>query len=192
MKKSLLFLFGFLVLVSCNSDKSQIENYLQNNYPDREIEIVGDVSSDSAFCPKTHLEEVGLELDNYKLQLDRLLAINPDSALKLARVLQNRFTSKDAFINLAYPKGKNNSKALIVKCNEDGKNRMITFYKDKTDEFIDFSSLDADEMVDSLLVSFEMLIDGINIIVNDKELNGVQTASAPKNEEASAEVSEEN
>ncbi|MBR6264243.1 MAG: hypothetical protein IKR05_13645 [Prevotella sp.] len=168
-----------------------IEKYLQNNYPDREIELVGDINVDSAFCPRTQLEDAALEIDNYKIQLDRLLAQNPDSALRLAKDLQKKFADNSAFINLAYPKGKNNAKALMVKCNEEGKGRVITFFKGKDDENIEFSSLDVDELVDSLIVSFDMLKDGIKIIVSDKELNGGQTKEEETKDEAPAESADD-
>ncbi len=186
MKKSFLFFCVAIILTACDSDKSLIEKYLQNNYPDREIELVGDINVDSAFCPRTQLEDAALEIDNYKIQLDRLLAQNPDSALRLAKDLQKKFADNSAFINLAYPKGKNNAKALMVKCNEEGKGRVITFFKGKDDEDIEFSSLDVDELVDSLIVSFDMLKDGIKIIVSDKELNGGQAKEEETRDEASS------
>lgn len=191
MKKSFLFFCVAIILTACDSDKSLIEKYLQNNYPDREIELVGDINVDSAFCPRTQLEDAALEIDNYKIQLDRLLAQNPDSALRLAKDLQKKFADNSAFINLAYPKGKNNAKALMVKCNEEGKGRVITFFKGKDDENIEFSSLDVDELVDSLIVSFDMLKDGIKIIVSDKELNGGQTKEEETKDEAPAESADD-
>jgi hypothetical protein len=187
MRKSFLFLCLGFILIACNSDKGLVKKYLQNNYPDKEIEIVGDITVDSAFCPRVQLEEVGLEIDSYKAQLDRLLAQNPDSALILAKVLQNRFFDKDAFIKLAYPKGKKNCMAYMVKCKEDGKKRIITFFKSNTDDSIEFSSLDVDDVVDNLLESFEMLKDGISIIVNDKELNGGQKEQKETQAEDSVE-----
>ena len=191
MKKSFLFFCVVILLTACDSDKSLIEKYLQNNYPDREIELVGDISVDSAFCPRAQLEDAALEIDNYKIQLDRLLAQDPDSALRLARDLQKKFSDNSAFINLAYPKGKNNAMALMVKCNEEGKGRVVTFFKDKKDEDIEFSSLDVDEMVDSLIVSFDMLKDGIRIIVSDKELNGGQTKEQEIKDETPSEAADD-
>ena len=79
----------------------------------------------------------------------------------------------------------------MVKCNEEGKGRVITFFKGKDDENIEFSSLDVDELVDSLIVSFDMLKDGIKIIVSDKELNGGQTKEQETRDEAPAESADD-
>ena len=79
----------------------------------------------------------------------------------------------------------------MVKCNEEGKDRVVTFFKDKKNEDIEFSSLDADEMVDSLIVSFDMLKDGIKIIVSDKELNGGQAKEEETKDEAPAESADD-
>ena len=122
MKKFFGFLMLSLVLISCNAEKKQISEYLENNYSDREIEVVGDIVADSAF--------------------------------KMARTLKAKYAGKNWFASIAYPKGKNNRMALMAKCKDDGQERVITFFKNTSHDVIEFSSLDVDEVIDSLLEDY--------------------------------------
>ena len=53
----------------------------------------------------------------------------------------------------------------MVKCNVDGKERMVSFFKGVNDENIEMTSLDLDDTVDSLMVSYGQLINGIKVIL---------------------------
>lgn len=163
-----MMLLSLVACMACNSDKAKIETYLENNYSDREIEVVGDIAVDSAFCPLSKIDEAAIEIMGYKAQLQELLVLNPDSAYVVAANLQNKFADNKVFVNMAYPKGNKNRLAYMVKCNQGGKERVITFFKSESDDFVESSSLDVDDAVDSLLVSYNMLMDGVRIINQDK------------------------
>ena len=183
MKKTLMFLSLVIVCMACNSDKDKIEKYLNNNYSDREIEVVGDITVDSAFCPLSKIEEAALEIMGYKAKLQDLLVDRTDSAIALANSLKVKFADNNEFINMAYPKGSNNRLAYMVKCNEAGRERIITFFKSTSEDFIESSSLDVDEAVDSLLVSYNMLMDGVRIITQDSGNSNNEAKEKPKAED---------
>ena len=166
-RKSLLLLV-MMVFVACSSDKAKIEKYLEGNFSDREIAISGDISLDSAFCPQNELDNAALELMGYRTQLLMLLDQNPDSAYSLAKALQLRFADGKAFTNLAYPTGKNNRLAYMAKCTQDGKERLIAFFKHPTEDRIELSSLDIDDSIDSLMVGYNQLLNGIKVILDDR------------------------
>ncbi len=168
MKKFFGFLMLSLVLISCNAEKKQISEYLENNYSDREIEVVGDIVADSAFCPLDNLDNTSIEIAGCKAMLIHLLDADPDSAFKMARTLKAKYAGKNGFASIAYPKGKNNRMALMAKCKDDGQERVITFFKNTSHDVIEFSSLDVDEVIDSLLVNYTELMDGIEVILQDK------------------------
>ena len=169
MKHILWLICGVLTLMACSSEKKNINTYLENNYSDREISLVGDISSDSAFCPLAELENAATQIMNYRLQLLNLLEVNPDSAFKMARALNERMSAKDAFANMAYPKGKNNRVAYQVKCQQGNKVEYITFYKHATEDFVELSSLDIDDTIDSLMVSYNQLMNGISVILQGQQ-----------------------
>ena len=171
MKKLLGFLILAFVLVSCNSDKRQISSYLDNNYSDREIEVVGDIVADSTFCPLDKLDNTSLEITGHKDMLMHLLEVDPDSAFSLARNLKAKYAGKNGFAAIAYPKGANNRMALMAKCKENGQERVITFFKSLHEDAIEYCSLDVDDAVDSLLVNYSMLMDGIEVILQDQAAN---------------------
>jgi len=168
MRKLLPFLLFVVVLAACNSDKKQIQNYLDRNYSDREVEVVGDVSTDSAFCPLTQLEGTTLEIMAYRAQLMMLLDQDPDSAVRLATAIKQKYADENTFANLAYPSGSNNRVAYRVRCNEAGDEHYITFYKNTKDETIEYSSFDVEDVVDSLNVYYTLLMNGVNELVGDK------------------------
>ena len=168
MKNYLGFLILAIGMISCNAEKKQISEYLDHNYSDREIEVVGEIIEDSTFCPLDMLDKSSIEITGYKAMLMHLLEADPDSAFKMARNLKAKYAGKDGFANLAYPKGENNRMALMAKCKENGQERVITFFKDKNNDRIDLSSLDVDEVVDSLLVNYTKLMDGIDVILQDR------------------------
>ena len=169
MKNIVWLICGALVLMACSSEKQDIETYLENNYSDREISLVGDISADSAYCPLAELENAATQILNYRMQLLNLLEVNPDSAFKMARELNTRLSAKDAFANMAYPKGKNNRIAYQVKCQQGGKVEYITFFKHETDDFVELSSLDIDDAIDSLMVGYNQLMNGIGVILNGQQ-----------------------
>ena len=187
MKKTLLFLSLVIICMACNSDKAKIEKYLNNNYSDREIEVVGEITIDSAFCPLSKIDEAALQIMGYKAQLQELLVDRTYSAIALANSLKVKFTDNNEFVNMAYPKGANNRLAYMVKCNEGGRERVITFFKSTSDDFIESSSLDVDEAVDSLLVSYNMLMDGVRIITQEGGNSNAESKESAKAEEKKAE-----
>lgn len=169
MKKIMLLACMALVVMACSSDKKKLEAYIQNNIADHEVEVVGDVVADSAFCPIEVLDNVSSKLNGYQSQLLMLLETNPDSAFAFARSLQTVYSKKDAFANMAYPKGKNNRVAYMVKCNVDGRERMVSFFKNISDDGIEMTSLDLDDAVDSLLVTYGQLMSGIKVILDGQD-----------------------
>jgi hypothetical protein len=168
MRKFLIAVCAVMTLVACSSDKKKIQHYLDNNFSDREIVIDGDVVTDSAFCPLAELENVSLQLTALQGQLLQLLDVNPDSAFSLAASLQQKYSQKDAFVNMAYPKGKNNRLSYRAKCICDGAERYVTFFKYPQSDEIETSSLEVDENVDSLMVTFNQLMNGVKVIMDDR------------------------
>ena len=165
MKKLLVFLWVILAVVACDYDTKKVKEYIENNVADHEVSVVGDVVKDSVFCPMSELDIASNSLLEYQARLLSLLEENPDSAFAFARKLQGKMAQKDAFANMAYPKGKKNRLAYMVKCNVDGKERMVSFFKGVNDENIEMTSLDLDDTVDSLMVSYGQLINGIKVIL---------------------------
>ena len=155
-----------LALMACSSDRNRIETYLENNFADNEIEIVGEIVPDSVFCALGDLDNAALELLGVRDQLLQLLDVNPDSAFKLAKNLSDKYADGKVFANYAYPKGKSNREALMVKCKQGGRERMIAFYKQPQGNLIEACSLDEDDARDSLLVTYNNLLSGIKIILD--------------------------
>ena len=169
MKRNLILMGVLILLVSCNSNKNKIETYISNNVFDHNVEITGDIVVDSAFCPLTHLEQASIQLMGYQGLLLRMLDENPDSAYSLANSLKLQLGGNKGFASLAYPTGSNNRLAYMAKCSVDGSERMVTFFKYVDDDEIEQSSLDVDETIDSLMVSYNHLMDGIKVILADKK-----------------------
>ncbi len=169
MIKKLTFIAVVMSLMACSSDKNRIETYLENNFADREIEIDGDIVPDSVFCALGDLDNASIELISLRDQLLQLLNTNPDSAFKFAKVLSDKFADGKVFANYAYPKGKNNREALMVKCKQGERKRMIAFYKLPNGDDIEACSFDEDDARDSLLVTYNKLLSGIKIILEDSK-----------------------
>lgn len=164
---------------ACNDDKKQINEYLDKNYSDREVKVVGKVVPDSAFCPLSKLESTKLEVMGFRAQLMMLLDQDPDSAYRLAKSIKQKYADENTFANLAYPNGKNNRIAFRVRCDENGEEHYITFYKNIKDETIQYSSFDVEDVVDSLSLYYGLLMNGVNEIIKDN--NGdTDTDSAMK------------
>ena len=166
--RKILLLLAVAALTACNSDKKKIEAYIDNNFFDREVAVTGNVTIDSAYCPMSQLEQNAIQLMGYRGNLLKLLDENPDSAYALAKMLKVQLGDNKAFANLAYPNGKNNRLAYIAKCTVDGKERMVIFYKQVEEDKIELSSFDVDEAIDSLMVGYNHLMDGIRVILADK------------------------
>lgn len=166
--RKVLLLLAVVALTACSSDKKKIEAYIDNNFFDREVEVTGEISIDSVFCPMSMLEKNAIQLMGYRGNLLKLLDENPDSAYALAQALQTQLGDNKAFANMAYPNGKNNRMAYMAKCTVDGKERVVTFYKQLEGDKIEMSSFDVDEAIDSLMVGYNHLLDGIRVILNDK------------------------
>ncbi len=165
--RQFLLLCSVVVCCACNSDKGRIQSFLDNFHPDAEVEIEGDINVDSTFCPLAALDSASLVLMANRMNLLHLLEVNPDSAFILARQLNQKYGGEKAFADIAYPKGPDNRLSYQVKCIVDGRERYIVFYKNLNDDAIENSSLEVDEAVDSLMSSFTMLRNGLNIILND-------------------------
>lgn len=170
MKRNLLLLLAVVALAACNADKKKIEAYVDNNFFDREVVVKGEVTVDSAFCPLSQLEQNAIQLMGHRGNLLKLLEENPDSAYQLAKALKIQLGDDKAFANLAYPNGKNNRLAYMAKCTVDGKERIVTFYKQLEGDKIELSSMDVDEAIDSLMVGYNHLMDGIRVILSDKNM----------------------
>lgn len=168
MMRKILLLLAVAALTACNSDKKKIEAYIDNNFFDREVAVTGNVTIDSAYCPMSQLEQNAIQLMGYRGNLLKLLDENPDSAYALAKMLKVQLGDNKAFANLAYPNGKNNRLAYMAKCTVDGKERMVIFYKQVEEDKIELSSFDVDEAIDSLMVGYNHLMDGIRVILADK------------------------
>ena len=166
--RKLFLLMAVVALTACNSDKKKIEAYIDNNFFDKEVVVSGDVTIDSAFCPMSQLDQNAIQLMGYRGTLLKLLEENPDSAYALARKLKTQLGDSKAFANLAYPEGKKNRLAYMTKCKVNGEERMVTFYKQVEGDKIELSSLDVDESIDSLMVGYNHLMDGIRVIIADK------------------------
>lgn len=166
--RKILLLLAVAALTACNSDKKKIEAYIDNNFFDREVAVTGNVTIDSAYCPMSQLEQNAIQLMGYRGNLLKLLDENPDSAYALAKMLKVQLGDNKAFANLAYPNGKNNRLAYMAKCTVDGKERMVIFYKQVEEDKIELSSFDVDEAIDSLMVGYNHLMDGIRVILADK------------------------
>ena len=166
--RKLFLLLAVVLMTACNSDKKKIESYIDNNFFDREVKITGEVTIDSAFCPMSQLDQNAIQLMGHRGNLLKLLDENPDSAYALAQALRVQLGDNKAFANLAYPSGKNNRLAYMAKCTVDGKERMVIFYKQLEGDKIELSSIDVDEAIDSLMVGYNHLMDGIRVIIEDK------------------------
>ena len=173
---------ALLTLIACNSDKKRIQEYLDNYHPNAQVEMEGDVNVDSTFCPLQALDSASLVLMGHRMNLLRLLDVNPDSAFALARQLNQKYSDKNAFANIAYPKGPDNRLSYQVKCTVDGRERYVVFFKNVSDDNIENSSLEVDEAIDSLMSSFSMLRNGLQIILNDRKpaAEGKKKAEEPK------------
>lgn len=170
MKKLLSFILIAMVVsvwVACNDDKKQINEYLEKNYSDREVKVVGKVEPDSVFFPLSKLESTKIEIMGYRVQLLMLLDQDPDSAYRLAQYIKQKYIDEKTIVDLINPKGKNDRIAYNVQCTEDGEERYIIFYKNVKDETIQFSSFEVNDMVDSLSKYYALLVNGVNEIVND-------------------------
>ena len=87
----------------------------------------------------------------------------------MAKTLKQKYDNENFVADLITSKGSNNRVAYIVKCTEDGNQRDIVFYKDLKDENIQYCSFDVEDMVDSLSLYYNLLIDGVNEIVKGDE-----------------------
>ena len=168
LMRTMALLMAVVALSACNGDKKKVKAYIDNNIFDKEVTVAGDITVDSAYCPMSQLDQNSIQLMGYRGMLLQLLDENPDSAYALAKTLRVQLGDSKAFANLAYPNGKNNRLAYMAKCTVDGKERMVTFYKQVEGDKIELSSLDVDEAVDSLMVGYNHLMDGIRVILADK------------------------
>ncbi len=170
-KKFLIVLLAVASFCSCGSDKKELETYLSNYFPEYEIQQGEKVTVDSAFCPISKLESNSIELMGLKAQVFRLYAEKPDSAYGLARKVHEQYGGKDALGNLTYPKGSNNCVSYTVRCESEGNERYIVFYKDRQLETIEYCSLDADERIDSIMKQYAELMYAINVILKKHDAN---------------------
>lgn len=185
--RQIILLCTLVALCACSSDKKRIQTYIDNFHPDSEIEIDGDVVVDSAFCPLAALDSASLVLLSHRMNLLGLLDVNPDSAFALARQLNQKYTDS-SFANIAYPKGPHNCLSYQVKCVVDGRERYVVFFKKPDEDVIEASSIEVDEAIDSLMSSFTMLRNGLEIILNDgKSSAETKKADNEKREKASSE-----
>ena len=166
--RQIILLCTLVALCACNSDKKRIQTYIDNFHPDSEIELDGDVVVDSTFCPLAALDSASLVLLSHRMNLLSLLDVNPDSAFALARQLNQKYNDS-SFANIAYPKGPNNCLSYQVKCVVDGRERYVVFFKNANEDVIESSSIEVDEAVDSLMSSFTMLRNGLQIILKDSK-----------------------
>lgn len=165
--RQIILLCSLVALCACNADKKRIQTYIDNYHPDSGIEMDGEINVDSAFCPLAALDSASLMLMSHRMTLLNLLDVNPDSAFALARQLNQKYSGNDAFANIAYPKGPDNRLSYQVKCLVDGRERYVVFFKNPNDDSIENSSIEVDEAIDSLMSSFTMLRNGLDIILND-------------------------
>ena len=166
--RQIILLCTLVALCACNSDKKRIQTYIDNFHPDSEIELDGDVVVDSTFCPLAALDSASLVLLSHRMNLLSLLDVNPDSAFALARQLNQKYNDS-SFANIAYPKGPNNCLSYQVTCVVDGRERYVVFFKNANEDVIESSSIEVDEAVDSLMSSFTMLRNGLQIILKDSK-----------------------
>ncbi len=186
--RQIILLCTLVALCACNSDKKRIQTYIDNFHPDSEIELDGDVVVDSTFCPLAALDSASLVLLSHRMNLLSLLDVNPDSAFALARQLNQKYNDS-SFANIAYPKGPNNCLSYQVKCVVDGRERYVVFFKNAKEDVIESSSIEVDEAVDSLMSSFTMLRNGLQIILKDSKAPAEtkKKADSEKREKASNE-----
>ena len=186
--RQIILLCTLVALCACNSDKKRIQTYIDNFHPDSEIELDGDVVVDSTFCPLAALDSASLVLLSHRMNLLSLLDDNPDSAFALARQLNQKYNDS-SFANIAYPKGPNNCLSYQVKCVVDGRERYVVFFKNANEDVIESSSIEVDEAVDSLMSSFTMLRNGLQIILKDSKAPAEtkKKADSEKREKASSE-----
>ena len=186
--RQIILLCTLVALCACNSDKKRIQTYIDNFHPDSEIELDGDVVVDSTFCPLAALDSASLVLLSHRMNLLSLLDVNPDSAFALARQLNQKYNDS-SFANIAYPKGPNNCLSYQVKCVVDGRERYVVFFKNANEDVIESSSIEVDEAVDSLMSSFTMLRNGLQIILKDSKAPAEtkKKADGEKREKASSE-----
>ena len=186
--RQIILLCTLVALYACNSDKKRIQTYIDNFHPDSEIELDGDVVVDSTFCPLAALDSASLVLLSHRMNLLSLLDVNPDSAFALARQLNQKYNDS-SFANIAYPKGPNNCLSYQVKCVVDGRERYVVFFKNANEDVIESSSIEVDEAVDSLMSSFTMLRNGLQIILKDSKAPAEtkKKVDSEKREKASSE-----
>lgn len=186
--RQIILLCTLVALCACNSDKKRIQTYIDNFHPDSEIELDGDVVVDSTFCPLAALDSASLVLLSHRMNLLSLLDVNPDSAFALARQLNQKYNDS-SFANIAYPKGPNNCLSYQVKCVVDGRERYVVFFKNANEDVIESSSIEVDEAVDSLMSSFTMLRNGLQIILKDSKTPAEtkKKTDSEKREKASSE-----
>lgn len=186
--RQIILLCTLVALCACNSDKKRIQTYIDNFHPDSEIELDGDVVVDSTFCPLAALDSASLVLLSHRMNLLSLLDVNPDSAFALARQLNQKYNDS-SFANIAYPKGPNNCLSYQVKCVVDGRERYVVFFKNANEDVIESSSIEVDEAIDSLMSSFTMLRNGLQIILKDSKAPAEtkKKADSEKREKASSE-----
>ena len=187
--RQIILLCTLVALCACNSDKKRIQTYIDNFHPDSEIELDGDVVVDSTFCPLAALDSASLVLLSHRMNLLSLLDVNPDSAFALARQLNQKYNDS-SFANIAYPKGPNNCLSYQVKCVVDGRERYVVFFKNANEDVIESSSNEVDEAVDSLMSSFTMLRNGLQIILKDSKAPA-ETKKKPDSEKREKSSSEE-
>ena len=157
------------VWISCEDDKKQIKDYLERNYSERDVKVIGKVVPDSAFCQLSLLKTTKLEVMGYRAQLMMLLEQDPDSAYRLAKSIKQKYSDENTLANLLTPKGSNNRVAYNVQCTDDGKERYITFYKDLKDETIQYCSFDIEDVQDSLNLYFDLLMKGVDEVIQEKD-----------------------
>ena len=58
--------------------------------------------------------------------------------------------------------------AYRVRCDEAGEEHYITFYKNLHDDTIEYSSFDVEDIIDSISVYYNSLMNGVNSIVSER------------------------
>lgn len=170
MKRNITLLLAAIILCACSSDKKNIEAFMQKYHP--EYTVTGDqVTVDSAFCPVNTLDATAIEMMGLNAKLYSLYAEKPDSAIRYARQLHEKYGGTDVISNLTYPKGPRDRVTYTVKCQSDEGERLIVFYKDAKRDDIECCSLDADEHIDSIMSRYSQLMYNIGVILKNQDVS---------------------
>ena len=189
-RKILFFIMMAVAITACKNDKKQVQEYLDRNYADREVKVVGKITPDSAFCPLTKLEATLLEVQAYRVQLMQFIEQNLDSAYQFACLIKDKYADENSFANLAYPNGQKNRLAYRVRCDEAGEEHYITFYKNLHDDTIEYSSFDVEDIIDSISVYYNSLMNGVNSIVSERNIQPAAKGNKTDTAENDNEVDE--